>query len=127
MLITHDLGVVAEMAQRVVVMYAGRKVEEGPVEALFANPRHPYTRGLLDSIPKLGAASRARGCAADRNCRHRAVTVGEHRRLCVRTALRLRYRALPERISSVRGKDSRPWRRLLGVGALGCGRDCHDA
>ena len=62
MLITHDLGVVAEMAQRVVVMYAGRKVEEGPVEALFANPRHPYTRGLLDSIPKLGAASR--GAAA---------------------------------------------------------------
>ncbi len=58
MLITHDLGVVAEMAQRVVVMYAGRKVEEGSVEALFATPRHPYTRGLLDSIPKLGAASR---------------------------------------------------------------------
>jgi peptide/nickel transport system ATP-binding protein len=56
-LITHDLGVVAEMAQRVVVMYAGRKVEEGSVEALFAHPRHPYTRGLLDSIPKLGAAS----------------------------------------------------------------------
>src|ERR1700681_1562817 len=55
MLITHDLGVVAEMAQRVVVMYAGRKVEEGSVEALFANPRFPYTRGLLDSIPKLGA------------------------------------------------------------------------
>ena len=60
-LITHDLGVVAEMAQRVVVMYAGRKVEEGPVEALFATPRHPYTRGLLDSIPKLGAASRGAG------------------------------------------------------------------
>ena len=60
-LITHDLGVVAEMAQRVVVMYAGRKVEEAPVEALFANPRHPYTRGLLDSIPKLGAASSGGG------------------------------------------------------------------
>jgi peptide/nickel transport system ATP-binding protein len=55
-LITHDLGVVAEMAQRVVVMYAGRKVEEASVAALFARPRHPYTRGLLDSIPKLGAA-----------------------------------------------------------------------
>jgi peptide/nickel transport system ATP-binding protein len=53
MLITHDLGVVAEMAQRVVVMYAGRKVEEAPVVELFARPRHPYTRGLLDSIPKL--------------------------------------------------------------------------
>src|SRR5208282_5807961 len=55
MLITHDLGVVAEMAQRVVVMYAGRKVEEAPVAELFARPRHPYTRGLLDSIPKLTA------------------------------------------------------------------------
>ena len=53
MLITHDLGVVAEMAQRVVVMYAGRKVEEAGVEDLFARPRHPYTRGLMDSIPHL--------------------------------------------------------------------------
>ena len=53
-LITHDLGVVAEMAQRVVVMYAGRKVEEAPIEELFANPRHPYTRGLLGSMPHLG-------------------------------------------------------------------------
>src|ERR671914_3024559 len=52
-LITHDLGVVAEMAQRVVVMYAGRKVEEAPVGALFAQPRHPYTLGLLKSIPRL--------------------------------------------------------------------------
>jgi peptide/nickel transport system ATP-binding protein len=53
-LITHDLGVVAEMAHRVVVMYAGRKVEEAPVEELFARPRHPYTRGLLGSMPHLG-------------------------------------------------------------------------
>ena len=52
-LITHDLGVVAEMAQRVIVMYAGRKVEEAGVEALFAHPRHPYTRGLLGSMPHL--------------------------------------------------------------------------
>ena len=52
-LITHDLGVVAEMAQRVVVMYAGRKVEEAGVDELFAHPRHPYTRGLMDSIPRL--------------------------------------------------------------------------
>ena len=55
-LITHDLGVVAEMAERVVVMYAGRKVEEAPVAELFARPRHPYTRGLLASIPKLRAS-----------------------------------------------------------------------
>jgi peptide/nickel transport system ATP-binding protein len=54
-LITHDLGVVAEMAQRVIVMYAGRKVEEAAVAELFARPLHPYTLGLLTSIPKLGA------------------------------------------------------------------------
>ncbi|HME28764.1 MAG TPA: ABC transporter ATP-binding protein [Pseudolabrys sp.] len=52
-LITHDLGVVAEMAQRVIVMYAGRKVEEAPVEELFARPQHPYTHGLMASIPRL--------------------------------------------------------------------------
>ncbi len=55
-LITHDLGVVAEMAQRVVVMYAGRKAEEAPVAALFGRPLHPYTRGLLHSVPRLGAS-----------------------------------------------------------------------
>ena len=52
-LITHDLGVVAEMAQRVIVMYAGRKVEEAPIGALFTRPLHPYTRGLLASVPRL--------------------------------------------------------------------------
>jgi oligopeptide/dipeptide ABC transporter ATP-binding protein len=51
LLITHDLGVVAEMADRVAVMYAGRIVEEAPVRQLFRDPRHPYTRGLLASIP----------------------------------------------------------------------------
>ncbi len=56
MLISHDLGVVAEMAQRVVVMYAGTKVEEGAVEAIFARPMHPYTRGLLGAVPKLGSS-----------------------------------------------------------------------
>ncbi|MCZ8123313.1 MAG: ABC transporter ATP-binding protein [Magnetospirillum sp.] len=58
-LITHDLGVVAETAQRVVVMYAGRKVEEASVEELFARPMHPYTLGLMGSIPRLaGGAER---------------------------------------------------------------------
>ena len=52
-LITHDLGVVAEMAQRVVVMYAGRMVEEGSVDSIFHRPLHPYTTGLLGSIPRL--------------------------------------------------------------------------
>jgi peptide/nickel transport system ATP-binding protein len=55
-LITHDLGVVAETANRVIVMYAGRKVEEAPVRGLFANPMHPYMTGLLSSIPKVGSA-----------------------------------------------------------------------
>jgi len=55
-LITHDLGVVAEMAERVVVMYAGRKVEEASVGDLFARPRHPYTLGLMGSIPHLGSS-----------------------------------------------------------------------
>jgi peptide/nickel transport system ATP-binding protein len=62
-LITHDLGVVAQTAQRVIVMYAGRKVEEASVEALFETPRHPYTRGLMASMPAvitLGAKTDAR-------------------------------------------------------------------
>ena len=53
LLITHDLGVVAETAQRVIVMYAGKKVEEADAESLFAAPRHPYSRGLLASMPHL--------------------------------------------------------------------------
>jgi oligopeptide/dipeptide ABC transporter ATP-binding protein len=57
-MITHDLGVIAEMAARIVVMYAGKVAEEAPAEALFEDPRHPYTRGLLRSIPKLGERSR---------------------------------------------------------------------
>jgi peptide/nickel transport system ATP-binding protein len=54
LLITHDLGVVAGFCDRVLVMYAGRKVEEAPVEALYARPLHPYTRGLMRAIPRLG-------------------------------------------------------------------------
>ncbi|ABQ38839.1 Oligopeptide ABC transporter (ATP-binding protein) [Bradyrhizobium sp. BTAi1] len=57
MLITHAMGVVAEVAQRVVVMYAGRVAEEAPVERLFANPRHPYTQGLIRSIPRIDLAA----------------------------------------------------------------------
>ncbi len=53
--ITHDMGVVAEMADHVVVMWKGRKVEEGPVNEIFANPQHPYTRTLLSAVPKLGS------------------------------------------------------------------------
>ncbi len=55
LMITHDLGVVAEVAQQVAVMYAGQVVEQGSVEAIFADPQHPYTIGLMGSIPSLGA------------------------------------------------------------------------
>jgi peptide/nickel transport system ATP-binding protein len=65
-LITHDLGVVAETAQRVIVMYAGRKVEEAPVEELFARPMHPYTHGLMASIPRLPLMRGEEAAAAER-------------------------------------------------------------
>ena len=60
LIITHDLGVVAEIAQRVLVMYAGEIVESGPAQALLDNPLHPYTKGLIASVPKLGALKKAR-------------------------------------------------------------------
>ena len=85
-LITHDLGVIAAMADRVAVMYMGRIVEEAPVDLLFSAPRHPYTVGLLNSVPKLGAGGERklvsiagvvpdmradiRGCAFHPRCEH---------------------------------------------------------
>ena len=57
MLITHAMGVVAEVAQKVVVMYAGQVVEEAPVGELFGHPRHPYTQGLIRSIPRIDRAA----------------------------------------------------------------------
>jgi peptide/nickel transport system ATP-binding protein len=86
MLITHDLGVIAEMADEVLVVYLGRVVERGPVEEIFNAPRHPYTRALLDSIPSMQSVARKRlpsisgsvphpfnrpsGCAFNPRCRH---------------------------------------------------------
>ena len=64
MLITHAMGVVAETAQRVAVMYAGKVVEEAPVAELFSQPRHPYTRGLIRSIPRIDRAGRKERLAA---------------------------------------------------------------
>jgi len=85
-LITHDLGVVAETADRVAVLYAGRKVEEADVADLFAQPRHPYTRGLMQSLPRLDGTDSGRlheipgmvpslrdppaGCAFAARCEH---------------------------------------------------------
>jgi peptide/nickel transport system ATP-binding protein len=57
LLITHDMGVIAETAQRVMVMYAGKVVEEAPVKELFKEPLHPYTQGLLRSIPRIDTAA----------------------------------------------------------------------
>ena len=62
-LITHDLGVVAQVCDRVLVMYAGRAIEEAEVEDLFHRPRHPYTKALLDSIPKAGGRTRGQRLA----------------------------------------------------------------
>ncbi len=87
MLITHAMGVVAETAQRVVVMYAGKVVEEAPVADLFARPRHPYTQGLIRSIPRLdkaGAQDPPRG-----DPRHRAEPRRSAARLPLRAALQL--------------------------------------
>ena len=72
LLITHDLGVVAQQADRVAVMYAGRIVEEAPVRTLFRDPKHPYTRGLLASLP---GRSTARACGRSRaRCRASATS-----------------------------------------------------
>jgi peptide/nickel transport system ATP-binding protein len=60
MLITHDMGVIAETAQRVIVMYGARVVEEAPVEQLFADPLHPYTQGLLRSVPRIDLTATTR-------------------------------------------------------------------
>ena len=65
-LITHDLGVIAEVAQRVIVMYAGRKVEEAEVEPLFAEPMHPYTHGLMASVPQLAILGEQDNSVAER-------------------------------------------------------------
>ena len=86
MIITHDLGVIAETADEVAVMYLGRIVEQAPVTLLFSDPKHPYTRGLLESVPKLGSGAGRRlasiqgsvpdpftipaGCPFHPRCRH---------------------------------------------------------
>jgi peptide/nickel transport system ATP-binding protein len=96
--ITHDMGVIAEMCDAVVVMYAGRVVERRPVVNLFERPRHPYTRGLLGSMPRRGTAHKAllptiegtvpsllkppAGCRFAARCNHRLSLPAESRRRC---------------------------------------------
>ena len=95
MLITHDLGVVAEMAERVVVMYAGRKVEEATVGEIFARPLHPYTRGLIGAVPNSLLAARRRPRPAGGNPRPGADVAQADRGLRVRRPLRPGDRGLP--------------------------------
>ena len=96
MLITHAMGVVAETAQRVVVMYAGKVVEEAPVEELFARPRHPYTQGLdpLDPAPRPGRAARRASQRSPGSCR---ASSSRRRAAASRRAAGLRCRPAPQR------------------------------
>ena len=94
-LITHDLGIVAEVAERVMVMYAGRKVEEAPVAQLFRTPRHPYTQGLFGAVPKLGSSLSGTQTQARRDPGRGAEPQAAHRRLRVRQPLRLGHRSVP--------------------------------
>ncbi len=99
LLITHDLGVVAESCDEVAVMYAGRIVERALVEPLFTHPRHPYTAGLMASIPKLSTAP---GPPADHR-RHRPAAWCQTQRLHLRRALPAPARALCHRPAPPRG------------------------
>ncbi len=136
--ISHNLGTVARTCDRIGVMYLGDMVEEGPIDAVFANPRHPYTAGLLDSIPLIGLDKRAAqlkpipgsisgarvrppGCVFQERCRHMAAgrcdqgpvmptPVGEE--------------AVGHRVRCVRVADLAPWRRgLAAVDDLETGAD----
>ena len=112
-MITHDLGVVAESCDRVVVMYAGRKVEEATVLDLFDRPRHPYTRALMASMPALST----RGRAARRDPGPGAGAAPARPRLRLRAALRLRRRrAAAIEQPALDRRRRRPRRRLLRRG-----------
>ena len=113
LLITHDLAVVAETAQRVAVMYAGRIVETAPVEELFEAPRHPYTEGLLRSIPAHHAPAPA---APPGNPGHRPRPGAAVAGLRLRPALPARRGGLPEADAAARAERSGQRRRLLEAG-----------
>ena len=109
LLVTHDLGVVAATCDRMAVMYAGRIVETGTVAEVFAEPRHPYTRGLLGSVPR--ARRRAHDADVDRG--HAAEPDRAARRLRLPSALRLCDRSLPRGAAAARSLRARPRGRLL--------------
>jgi oligopeptide/dipeptide ABC transporter ATP-binding protein len=109
-LITHDLGIVAENARHVVVMYAGRVVERAPVRELFAQPRHPYTLGLLRSIPRPGAQSRRLHAIEGLVPDLRKLPTGC--RFADRCPMRIERctREEPSLLPGPHGRDSRCWR-----------------
>ena len=108
-LITHDMGVVSQLAERIMVMYAGGVVEEGPKSAVFRDPQHPYTWGLLSSIPRLGPAARR---AADRHPGCAAVAARAAARLPLRAPLRLPLRSLLDPPRARRAGRAGPARRM---------------
>ncbi len=122
--VTHNLGVVAEIAHRVAVMYAGRVVEDGTVGEVFSTPRHPYTIGLMASMPRLGTASALRraGARLARDPRHRADAGGAAVRLRLRAALRHGDRRLQAR----RCRRSKRWRTGIAAAASAGGSCRHD-
>ncbi len=101
-LITHDLGVVAETAQTVMVMYAGRAVEHGPAAEVFDSPQHPYTWGLLESMPSDRGQGR-RTCARSRARRRRSST-------CRPAARSIRAARTASTPATRSGRRSSPWR-----------------
>ena len=107
MLITHAMGVVAETCQRVVVMYAGKVVEEAPVEALFGNPRHPYTQGLIRSIPRVDRAA-AQKAAAGGDPRHGAQPARPAAGLPLRRALQVRHARSASQADAAAERGRRP-------------------
>jgi peptide/nickel transport system ATP-binding protein len=111
LLITHAMGVVAETAQRVIVMYAGKVVEEASVEALFADPRHPYTQGLIRSIPRIDLAATTH-TRLEGHPRHRPQPARPAPRLPLRRALPLRHPRLHRRRARPARGGARPQGRL---------------
>ena len=126
-LITHDLGVVAGLADRVLVMYAGRIVERGPVQAIFDDPQHPYTLGLLRSMPRLDAAMTGE---LPRDRRPAAQPPGPAGGLRFPRALRLCLRALRRAPGAARLRGRPPrrpatwsgWRERAAAGGRGPAR-----